>query len=94
MILAFSFFTSRLFISPLYTDVILYAYFISLLILFVFGAHGFVMVYYYMKQRGQHSPQLPLIDTPVVTVQLPLYNELYSYRSFDRRGLYIGLSER
>ena len=77
MILAFSFFTPGIFNSPLYTDVILYAYFISLLILFAFGAHGFVMVYYYMKQRGQHSPQLPLTETPVVTVQLPLYNELY-----------------
>ncbi|HVN47348.1 MAG TPA: cellulose synthase family protein [Bacteroidota bacterium] len=63
--------------SSLYTNIILYAYFFSLLILGIFGVHGFVMVYHYMKQRGLPKNNPTLKETPVVTVQLPLYNELY-----------------
>jgi len=35
------------------------------------------MVYHYMKQRGTTSVQPALKETPVVTIQLPLFNELY-----------------
>jgi cellulose synthase/poly-beta-1,6-N-acetylglucosamine synthase-like glycosyltransferase len=57
---------------------ILAAYFISLAILFVFGAHGYVMVYWYNKFRAlDKKPPAPLQDFPKVTIQLPVFNEMY-----------------
>ncbi len=57
---------------------ILVLYFVSLLILFVFGSHGYVMVYLYNKYRGRAGKApLPLRDFPKVTVQLPVFNEIY-----------------
>jgi cellulose synthase/poly-beta-1,6-N-acetylglucosamine synthase-like glycosyltransferase len=57
---------------------ILGAYVFSLSILFLFGSHGFVMIYFYFKNRDKRpvGKELPA-DKPVVTVQLPVYNELY-----------------
>lgn len=75
MLLAF--FRQDIVNNPLFTDFVLYCYFISLLILFTFGAHGFVMVYHYLRQRGGRDAVPPLADLPVVTVQLPIFNELY-----------------
>src|SRR5881296_3474869 len=59
-------------------EIILIAYMAALSILFVFGSHGFIMIYYYLKFRttGQ-KPAHELIEYPVVTVQLPVFNELY-----------------
>ena len=59
---------------------ILISYIICLSILFVFGAHGFVMVYHYYRHRNEVEGDLPLMDTPMVTIQLPLYNEMYVVR--------------
>ncbi len=57
---------------------ILAVYFVALLILMIFGAHGFVMVYYFKKHRGLQGIRLkPLPRMPAVTVQLPIFNELY-----------------
>lgn len=57
---------------------ILISYLISLIILFSFGLHGFVMVYYYLKTRNmERMPTPSMIEYPKVTIQLPLYNELY-----------------
>ncbi len=75
--LAFFFFRQELVANPWYSDFVLYLYFISLLILFAFGAHGFVMVYHYLKLRKSEEAHPPLTDTPMVTIQLPMYNELY-----------------
>ncbi|MGB2960091.1 MAG: glycosyl transferase family 2, partial [Bacteroidota bacterium] len=59
-------------------ETILFAYIASLTVLFVFGSHGFVMIYYYLKYRGKRIQTAPAIGNyPVVTIQLPLYNELY-----------------
>jgi cellulose synthase/poly-beta-1,6-N-acetylglucosamine synthase-like glycosyltransferase len=77
MTLALLFFRQEVVEHPFFTDAVLYLYFISLLILFAFGAHGYVMVYHYLRQRKMEGFQPPLTDTPVVTVQLPMYNELY-----------------
>jgi cellulose synthase/poly-beta-1,6-N-acetylglucosamine synthase-like glycosyltransferase len=57
---------------------ILIAYITALTILFVFGLHGFIMIYYYLKfqKRPTLSPD-EISDYPVVTVQLPVFNELY-----------------
>jgi cellulose synthase/poly-beta-1,6-N-acetylglucosamine synthase-like glycosyltransferase len=59
-------------------DAVIYVYFFSLTVLFLFGSSGFVMIYYYLKHKNA-VPQAcpPLIDTPLVTLQLPVYNELY-----------------
>ena len=42
-------------------DIILVTYFISLLILFAFGSHGFVMIFHYFKHRDtEEAETLPL----------------------------------
>lgn len=75
-----AFFRQELVENPWFSDFVLILYFISLLILFTFGAHGFVMVYHYLKQR-KLKPDLPVPgQTPMVTVQLPVFNELYVVR--------------
>lgn len=57
---------------------ILGAYLFSLTILFLFGSHGFVMIYFYFKNRDKKPERRPsLEDAPMVTVQLPVFNELY-----------------
>lgn len=57
---------------------ILGAYFFSLLVLFLFGSHGFVMLYYYFKHRALRAhPKGTFQETPHVTIQLPLFNEMY-----------------
>ena len=53
-------------------------YFVALTILFGFGIHGIVLLHYYRKTRKQDTPELKdPADWPVVTVQLPMFNELY-----------------
>lgn len=62
-------------------DIILTTYFISLLILFVFGSHGFVMVYHYFKYRDRQDSDIgALAEFPMVTIQLPIFNEMYVVR--------------
>ncbi len=57
---------------------ILTAYFVVLIILAVYGWHRYYLVYAYMRHRGREPrPGPPLSPTPVVTIQLPLYNEMY-----------------
>ncbi|MCX6139609.1 MAG: glycosyltransferase family 2 protein [Candidatus Kapabacteria bacterium] len=60
-------------------DFLLAAYFLSLCVLFAFGLHGLVMIYYYHKtQKVTHvAPIQATEDLPLVTIQLPFYNELY-----------------
>ena len=62
-------------------DVLLLTYFLSLCVLFAFGLHGLVMIYYYHKTQKvaarNATPYANEADWPVVTVQLPLYNEMY-----------------
>lgn len=57
---------------------ILSSYLCALTILFGFGIHGLIMLYYYHKTQKIIRPdeELPA-DCPRVTIQLPLYNELY-----------------
>jgi len=57
---------------------ILFLYIASLTILFIFGSHGYLMIHQYLKPRTRSDhPTLPVAAYPVVTVQLPVYNELY-----------------
>ncbi|MDZ4711742.1 MAG: glycosyltransferase family 2 protein [bacterium] len=63
-------------------SIILAAYIISLTILFFFGSHGFNMIYYYFKTFSMRTVDLSeeeffMEEYPVVTIQIPLYNEQY-----------------
>ncbi|GAB4288406.1 MAG: glycosyltransferase [Ignavibacteriaceae bacterium] len=59
-------------------DIVLVGYFLSLSILFIFGLHGFIMLYYHRKYRNVTHKQKDETDTnSIVTIQLPLYNEMY-----------------
>ena len=59
-------------------DAVVLVYILALCILFAFGLHGLVMVYYYHKTKSfQHPPVQHPEELPLVTIQLPLYNELY-----------------
>ncbi len=57
---------------------ILATYFFVLVILAVYGWHRYYLVYLYMKNKGcQPVPAGTLDALPVVTIQLPIYNEMY-----------------
>jgi cellulose synthase/poly-beta-1,6-N-acetylglucosamine synthase-like glycosyltransferase len=59
-------------------EVVLIGYFISLFILFVFGSHGFIMLYYHKKYKEvKHVANDNMEMNSKVTIQLPLYNEFY-----------------
>src|SRR2546421_2376233 len=54
------------------------AYFFVLIILAIYGWHRYYLVYLYMKYRDNEAKAGPPLDPlPVVTIQLPLYNEMY-----------------
>jgi cellulose synthase/poly-beta-1,6-N-acetylglucosamine synthase-like glycosyltransferase len=54
------------------------AYFFVLVILAVYGWHRYYLVYLYMKNKDQQPvPDATFEDLPPVTVQLPIYNEMY-----------------
>ena len=58
--------------------VTLVAYFFVLIILAVYGWHRYYLVYLYMRNRDKEPrPGPALSPTPIVTIQLPLYNEMY-----------------
>src|SRR5436190_15836558 len=56
----------------------LVSYFFVCIILAVYGWHRYYLVYLYLANRDK-EPKAgpPLSPTPVVTIQLPLYNEMY-----------------
>ena len=54
------------------------AYFFVLIVLAIYGWHRYYLVYLYMRNRDKEpKAQPPLDPLPVVTIQLPLYNEMY-----------------
>ena len=77
MTVAAFFFRQEIFQNAYFTDLVLYLYFFSLLILFTFGAHGFVMVYHYLRNHSREAALSVIGQEPAVTVQLPVYNEYY-----------------
>ena len=57
---------------------ILGTYFFVLVILAVYGWHRYYLVYLYMKNKEKVPvPGVPLAQLPLVTIQLPIYNEMY-----------------
>src|SRR5437773_10841074 len=58
--------------------VTLAAYFFVLIILAVYGWHRYYLVYLYIRNKDKQPKAGPPLDPlPVVTIQLPLYNEMY-----------------
>src|SRR5215510_8457986 len=54
------------------------SYFFVLIILAVYGWHRYYLVYLYLRNRGKEPAVGPTLSPqPVVTIQLPLYNEMY-----------------
>src|SRR3979490_767862 len=54
------------------------SYFFVLIVLAIYGWHRYYLVYLYMRNRDKEPrPGPPLDPLPVVTIQLPLYNEMY-----------------
>src|SRR5437870_6690725 len=54
------------------------SYFFVLIVLAVYGWHRYYLVFLYMSNRDKKPQSGPQLDPlPVVTVQLPLYNEMY-----------------
>jgi len=63
--------------SPL-ESAVLGLYFFILVILAIFGLHRYIMVYLYFRHKDRRAQPRPLpAALPRVTVQLPLYNEMY-----------------
>src|ERR671913_1932148 len=59
---------------------ILVLYFFVLSILAIYGWHRYYLVYLYMKNKDQAPAPLPPLtpeQLPRVTVQLPIFNEMY-----------------
>ena len=57
---------------------ILATYFFVLVILAVYGWHRYYLVYLYMKNKGRMPvPAGKQAAWPAVTIQLPIYNEMY-----------------
>jgi cellulose synthase/poly-beta-1,6-N-acetylglucosamine synthase-like glycosyltransferase len=57
---------------------ILIAYFFVLSILGIYGWHRYYLVYEYMKNKDRvPGPPPPMAEVPVVTIQLPIFNEMY-----------------
>ena len=59
---------------------ILVMYFFVLSILAIYGWHRYYLVYLYMKNKGKVPVALPLSPSaqlPRVTIQLPIFNEMY-----------------
>ncbi len=56
----------------------LVSYFFVLSILGIYGWHRYFIVYQYLKHKDQvPGPPPPVSEWPVVTIQLPIYNEMY-----------------
>src|ERR1700704_7144140 len=54
------------------------AYFFVVIVLAIYGWHRYYLVYLYMSNRDKEPQTGPPLDPlPIVTIQLPLYNEMY-----------------
>jgi cellulose synthase/poly-beta-1,6-N-acetylglucosamine synthase-like glycosyltransferase len=69
---------------PDWQSIIVRLYFVVLALLSVYGLHRYVILFLYHRhyKRGRRTPPaaVPAESLPSVTIQLPLYNELYVAR--------------
>ncbi len=63
--------------GPLIGKAIIWAYLTLLAVLCLYGMHRYLMVYLYYRHRRTPQPKDQWKDLPAVTVQLPIFNELY-----------------
>jgi cellulose synthase/poly-beta-1,6-N-acetylglucosamine synthase-like glycosyltransferase len=64
--------------SPRVENALLIFYIAVLSFPFIFGSNGFLMIYYYFKYRKKQIARIVELKIfPVVTIQIPVYNELY-----------------
>ncbi len=63
--------------GPLAGKIFLWSYFILLSILCLYGMHRYLMVFLYYRHRRTPQPKEQWKDLPPVTVQLPVFNEMY-----------------
>jgi len=63
--------------GPLIGKICIWAYVVMLGILCIYGMHRYLMVFLYYRHRRVSQPKQPWRDLPPVTVQLPVFNELY-----------------
>ena len=64
--------------GPLAGKIVLIAYLAILVLLCGYGFHRYLMVFLYYRNKGKvPKPKSEWPDLPPVTVQLPIYNELY-----------------
>ena len=58
--------------------VVMYTYFVVLGVLCLYGFHRYLMVYLYYR-HAKRDPKIdkPFETLPTVTVQLPIFNEMY-----------------
>jgi cellulose synthase/poly-beta-1,6-N-acetylglucosamine synthase-like glycosyltransferase len=62
----------------LHETIILVLYFFVLSILAIYGWHRYYLVYLYMKNKDRTPAPLPELEVlPLVTIQLPIFNEMY-----------------
>ena len=58
--------------------VVVVIYFIVLILLSIYGIHRYIMVHLFRKYRAREPQDTGLFEElPKVTVQLPIYNEMY-----------------
>ena len=63
---------------PRVENALLIFYIVALSFPFLFGSNGFLMIYYYFKYRNrQVDGKKKLEELPIITIQLPVFNELY-----------------
>ncbi|MBV9673270.1 MAG: glycosyl transferase family 2, partial [Verrucomicrobia bacterium] len=54
------------------------SYFFVVIGLSAYGLHRYLIIYLYLKNRHRAAPSpKQFSEMPVVTIQLPIYNELY-----------------
>ena len=64
--------------NEFFFDAVLVLYLISLTIILIYSSHGFIMLYYQRKYASRIPVRKEnIISYPKVTVQLPIYNEMY-----------------
>lgn len=68
----------------MFLSVCLTAYLLALVVVFLFSLVQLQLLYYFIKYQLQPKPTMPILSNicaadalPMVTVQLPIYNELY-----------------
>jgi cellulose synthase/poly-beta-1,6-N-acetylglucosamine synthase-like glycosyltransferase len=60
-------------------NLILFIYTLCIAVLFFYSIHSFILIYFYFKfnKRKQKKKKAALRNFPIVTIQLPIYNEKY-----------------